>query len=819
MFPNVFCDKVRSANESLLRIRVSERDLLWNFEPKPCWRENYFSDLTEKEITEEIESLLEEEIIRVLSTEEAIRAVVAPLNFLRKPNGKIRPTIDFRDINTYLKGSQGGTITPVADAISKIDPSWTVFNIVDVVYGYGSIPIDDSLSKFFAVHWKGVTYGFRRLPQGVNISPELFNNRMTHILQGLDVIRYFDDILVGGETVNDLFEKTRLLLQRFDEYGLTINIQKCDWFKSSVSFLGTELNNGTINPYHKLQAILQKLPSIESRHDVQRAVGLCQQVAPYCYKYTYVTNELKPFLKRENNDYKQANKIFQETVTDLCINAYRLTLQRVGPFHLYTDWCGNPLNQFGFVLFNSALQPCVFGSFATSEKVGSFLGELMGIVEALKQCFYMTKGFAVTVYSDNQATVEWLKEPTFLHKFKDLRIQRQYSWLRHHFSLDRLNFRFVEGKDNAIADVLSRWKVANPVTSEINQKHQGYQVCTLGVQQETQSWRREAIARAHKGHFGIRKTWLNLRSDGFRWENDYEDVKSFVRTCDVCQQFRQLQHNVDLGMIDSPTPNHTLCLDFIGPLPRGRHGYRFIATGIDAFTKFGTAQASKTCSTQIIKLLKNWIALNGPPERILCDNGAAFISKEFESFCERHGVDIIHTPAYAHKSAGTIEAYNKNFVNRLKRIWKEKRGDWTEHINECVQEINRKVHCTTLFCPRYLLKGIHRNDRLATDEQLAKDRKLAYERIKRAHEQSAKRYAKNVKDVPIHEGMEVSWYNSKLADRLDSKLYSKWVSPCVLTKKRSEHRWDIELPDGSYLYNVHRDFLQPFRRKIGGPMF
>ena len=87
-------------------------------------------------------------------------------------------------------------------------------------------------------HWKGVTYGFRRLPQGVNISPELFNNRMTHILQGLDVIRYFDDILVGGETVNDLFEKTRLLLQRFDEYGLTISIQKCDWFESSVSFFG-----------------------------------------------------------------------------------------------------------------------------------------------------------------------------------------------------------------------------------------------------------------------------------------------------------------------------------------------------------------------------------------------------------------------------------------------------------------------------------------------------------------------------------------------------------------------------------------------------
>ena len=70
-----------------------------------------------------------------------------------------------------------------------------------------------------------------------------------------------------------------------------------------------------------------------------------------------------------------------------------------------------------------------------------------------------------------------------------------------------------------------------------------------------------------------------------------DDVK-ISKTCDICQQFRQLQLNVNLGMIDSPTPNHSLCVDFIGPLPRRRHGYRIIATRIDAFTKFGTAQAS-----------------------------------------------------------------------------------------------------------------------------------------------------------------------------------------------------------------------------------
>ena len=83
--------------------------------------------------------------------------------------------------------------------------------------------------------------------------------------------------------------------------------------------------------------------------------------------------------------------MFQETATDLRVNAYRLTLQRACPYNSYTDWRGNPLNQFGHVLFYSTFHPCVIGSFATSDKVGSFLGELMGITEALKQCLDMTK--------------------------------------------------------------------------------------------------------------------------------------------------------------------------------------------------------------------------------------------------------------------------------------------------------------------------------------------------------------------------------------------------------------------------------------------
>ena len=85
---------------------------------------------------------------------------------------------------------------------------------------------------------------FRTLWQRVDVSPERSDNRITHILQILDVARYFDDVLVGEVTKDGLFAKT-LLSHRSMEYGLAINIQKCDWFEKSVNFLRTELSNDT----------------------------------------------------------------------------------------------------------------------------------------------------------------------------------------------------------------------------------------------------------------------------------------------------------------------------------------------------------------------------------------------------------------------------------------------------------------------------------------------------------------------------------------------------------------------------------------------
>ena len=111
-FPDVFKQGVNQTKEELFDLRITDADIHWKHEPKSCWRKNYVSDIPDREVTEHINLMLDEGIIRRLEPHNSVHAIIAPLNFIRKPNGKIRPTVDFRDVNTCLAESEAGALKP-----------------------------------------------------------------------------------------------------------------------------------------------------------------------------------------------------------------------------------------------------------------------------------------------------------------------------------------------------------------------------------------------------------------------------------------------------------------------------------------------------------------------------------------------------------------------------------------------------------------------------------------------------------------------------------------------------------------------------------
>ena len=92
------------------------------------------------------------------------------------------------------------------------------------------------------------------LPQGNGITPFLANlylHGLDMAVAGLQYFRYVDDILVLGQTRQEVLQAKRLIERLLNRLHLHLNVRKtfvCDIYRQPVVFLGYELRGGNVYP-------------------------------------------------------------------------------------------------------------------------------------------------------------------------------------------------------------------------------------------------------------------------------------------------------------------------------------------------------------------------------------------------------------------------------------------------------------------------------------------------------------------------------------------------------------------------------------------
>ena len=82
-------------------------------------------------------------------------------------------------------------------------------------------------------------YHFNELPFGVSSAPELFQKRMSNILNGLKgTLCLIDDVLIFGKTQEEHDQRLAEALTRIQSVGVTLNKDKCVFNTSMLTFLG-----------------------------------------------------------------------------------------------------------------------------------------------------------------------------------------------------------------------------------------------------------------------------------------------------------------------------------------------------------------------------------------------------------------------------------------------------------------------------------------------------------------------------------------------------------------------------------------------------
>ena len=138
---------------------------------------------------------------------------------------EVRVCGDYHQANKAIKWERHPI--PTVDELLQDMSGTTKFSKVDLKAGYHQILLDkESRSITTFITHRGL-FCYKRLPFGISVASEVFQNCIQNALQGLAGTRNIDgDIIVWGSTDEEHDNRLNALFARLSSKGLTVNPAK-----------------------------------------------------------------------------------------------------------------------------------------------------------------------------------------------------------------------------------------------------------------------------------------------------------------------------------------------------------------------------------------------------------------------------------------------------------------------------------------------------------------------------------------------------------------------------------------------------------------
>ena len=159
-----------------------------------------------------------------------------------KPNGSWRFCVDFRNLNNMTK-SMGWPIPNINQMIQRIgQQKATWYAVLDLTSGYYQAPISEESKPYTAFRTASGLWEWNRLPMGLKGAPSYFQHHMQlTVLKDLQYKTcevYLDDIIVFGNTREELMSRLDTILHRLKTFNITLNPSKVKIGLQQVEYLG-----------------------------------------------------------------------------------------------------------------------------------------------------------------------------------------------------------------------------------------------------------------------------------------------------------------------------------------------------------------------------------------------------------------------------------------------------------------------------------------------------------------------------------------------------------------------------------------------------
>lgn len=412
---------------------------------------------------EEVRKLLQDMIDRGI-IRKSFSPYASPLVLVRKKSGKLRPCVDYKEVNARTV-PDAFPLPRIDDMLQSLKGS-TLFSSLDLTHGYFQIMMDEMSIPFTAFRVPWGLYEFLRVPQGMRNSPSTFARAMEAIFSDMnmmEILLYLDDILIFSDSFEDHLGRIQRVLERLVENNLKVSPKKCHWLRERVTYLGYTISNQGISTDPDKVKVIVEWPLPQKCEQLASFMGLAGFYRRFIKNFSAVA---KPLQELTNGDPST-------TITwdEKCIETFGLlkTLISSAPVLAHPDFrrefiveidasfrgLGACLSQMGD---DGNLHPIAFASRAAkgseTRYQSSFKLELAALRWAVAVKFreYLICSKA-TVYTDCNALL-------YLRTAKLGAVEQRWVSQLAPFNL---NIVYRPGKANRVADALSRHPDLPPV--------------------------------------------------------------------------------------------------------------------------------------------------------------------------------------------------------------------------------------------------------------------------------------------------------------------------------------------------------------------
>ena len=524
-----------------------------------------------------------------------------------------------------------------------------------------------------------------------------------------------------GSTQEEHDERLDSLLKRLEEYGVTLNPEKCVISATSLKYLGCIIDqSGFRSDPAKVEAITN-FPAPQNVTEVRRFLGMVNQLAKFIPKMAEISKPIRLLLNKDSEWYWGADQIgsFARIKDILKSPEVLLHYNKDAPIRLYADECRDGISSILMQEKDNNWRPVSYASRSLNDAEKNYAVielEALAITWGCEKFSQYLIGKEFTVLSDHKSLINLLNKK----RLDELPARLQ----RFRIRLLRFNYtvKYIPGKNQEAADALSRSTnnsencelnfIANEFSSaliktlpvsqvkleEIIKEKCNDRILSQVRQYVTTHWpgevsgelkpyfalraelnivdnvllrgvrivippkfQKDIVNRIHEGHLGVTKCLDRARSCVF-WPGISAHIRDKVSNCETCTRMRTNRHE---PLIPTEFPGRPW--EKVGTDLFHFQGKNYLLI-VDYYSRWvEIAYLPSTSAQSVINAMKSIFARYGVPEECVMDGGPCYAAYEFKSFAKSYGFKATTSSPYYPMGNGEAERSVQTVKGLLKK--------------------------------------------------------------------------------------------------------------------------------------------------------